>query len=159
MKVGRREKGEDKICKQSLDWNPAGYRSRDIPRTQEVDGNLTWAQVNANASSRPAWISFTTALCSHRNAQEPFPHYEFPEFPAHGIVRQWLEVVASSSWSWWIHYIRHFGLRNPWCGSHGSTGTSEHRPAPDDRFLQIYDSIQRPSQFASKRHFKFLWPQ
>jgi hypothetical protein len=73
-------RGGNEICKQALDWNPAGHRSRGRPRgswrrslnkeIKEVDRNLTWAQVKAKANSRPGWKSFTLALCATSGAQD-----------------------------------------------------------------------------------------
>ncbi|XP_058816287.1 uncharacterized protein LOC131679564 [Topomyia yanbarensis] len=73
-------RGGNEICKQALDWNPAGHRSRGRPtgswwrslskEIKEVDESLTWQQVKAMAGNRPGWRSFTTALCTTRGAQE-----------------------------------------------------------------------------------------
>lgn len=74
-------RGGNEICKQALEWNPAGHRSRGRPRgswrrslnkeIKEVDGNLTWPQVKAIAGNRPGWKSFTSALCTRMGAQDP----------------------------------------------------------------------------------------
>ncbi|VDO15268.1 unnamed protein product [Brugia timori] len=73
-------KSGNEICKQALDWNPAGHRSRGRPRgswrrslnkeIKQVDRNLTWAQVKAKANNRPGWRSFTLALCASGGAQD-----------------------------------------------------------------------------------------
>ena len=70
----------NEICKQALDWNPAGHRSIGRPRgswrrslnkeIKEVDRNLTWPQVKAMAGNRPGWRSFTSALCTTGGAQD-----------------------------------------------------------------------------------------
>ncbi|XP_058456754.1 uncharacterized protein LOC131434127 [Malaya genurostris] len=74
-----RKSGKE-ICKQTLDWNPAGHRSRGRPRGswrrsrnkkfKRVEQNLTWAQVKVKANNRPGWKSFSLALYTTAGAQD-----------------------------------------------------------------------------------------